>query len=202
VPAIRERLEVGHYFVVAADGGALVAEQLGLVPDVVIGDIDSLGETEQLFAEMGCRFVRFKAEKDETDTHLALQWAYEQGYRDLSVLLQRSGRLDHVLSAIWVGTGFLSKSAFVRYVDSGFEAVLLKGPAELVVRSAKPLTVSLLPIASQVHGVTIEGMKYPLMQATLSLGESRGISNETVSETAHVRVREGILLVTATDTDV
>lgn len=184
---------------IGADGGARVARALGLNPHLIIGDMDSLGEDKEQFRKDGCDWVLHRAEKDETDTHLALGWAFSRGYRDLTIVFQRTGRLDHVMSAIFVGAGFVEAGASVRYVDASFEAMVIKGPAEMCVRSDTRLIVSLLPLTPSVSGITLKGMKYPLRDEPLALGESRGTSNETVAPEARVAVREGLLLVLATD---
>ncbi|NPV70112.1 MAG: thiamine diphosphokinase [Firmicutes bacterium] len=181
---------------VAADGGADLAKEIGLAPNVVVGDMDSLSmEGQRELAEAGCRFITHPVEKDQTDTHLAMQWACGFGFTEISVLMNRSGRLDHVLGIIWAAYGLVEKGVSVRFVDAQFEAVLVKGPASVDIRGPKKLLVSLLPLCDSADGITLNGMKYSLKGESLRPGETRGISNETMDSEARVEVGKGTLLV-------
>ncbi len=196
--AIRQRAGDGPWYVVAADGGASLASSMGWRPDVVVGDMDSLGEADQMaLRESGCRFEVYPAEKDETDVHLAMEWALRAGFQEITVVCHVSGRLDHVLGGIWAACRYVEAGARVRFVDAGFEAVLVKGPARVDIEGPVGLIVSLLPISGRAEGITVSGMKYPLRKESLGLGESRGISNQTTAARAAATVESGFLLVIA-----
>lgn len=196
--AIRERAGQGPWYVVAADSGASLAFLLGWRPDVVVGDLDSLNDVDQqALRESGCRFEVHPAEKDETDAHLAMEWAYQAGFREIVVVCHASGRLDHMLGAIWAACRYVEAGVDVYFLDEGFEAALVKGPARVDIAGPAGLTVSLLPVSGRVEGITETGMKYPLMREPLGLGESRGISNLTTGPEASVTVEDGFLLVMA-----
>jgi len=158
VRAIRERIGEGAWHVVAADGGARLALALGMNPAVVVGDMDSLEEPfRRVLEQGGCRFIVYSQEKDYTDTHLAMDWAYLNGFREVCVIVHRSGRLDHVLGAIWAACRYVEMDAAVRFVDAGFEAALLRGPSVAEIRGAPGLIVSLLPLSRGAAGITLTG---------------------------------------------
>ena len=151
----------------------------------------------QSLQQIGCELVQFPSEKDQTDSHLALVWAVDAGFRDIQVLLQTSGRLDHILGTIWASASCVERGATVGFIDEGFEATLAHGPAGVDVLPDQPLILSLIPIGGRAQGITLSGFKYALSNDSLSLAESRGISNQTTGKPAHIEVREGWLLVTA-----
>lgn len=190
-------------FVIAADGGARTACALGLMPDLLVGDLDSLTPPEvESLMRRGCKIHKFPTEKDKTDAHLALEWADANGFQDITMLIQSKGRLDHVLGIILAAYKYVDQGSSVRFVDQGFEAVLVKGPAAVEVLPGRPLTVSLLPLTGTARGITITGMKYSLRGEDLFFGESRGISNETTGKSGRIELSEGWLLVTAMDSGV
>ncbi len=180
--------------VVAADGGAERAAALGLVPDVLVGDMDSinpaaLGDLEAA----GVRVVRHPADKDETDLELAMAEAIRLGATSVTVLTDQSGRPDHAFANLLV-------AASDRWADTAVDVVL--GPSRAwVVRSrldlAVPIgsTVSLLSLGGPACGVVTSGLRWPLAEEALEPGSGRGLSNEVVSTPASVCLESGTLLV-------
>ena len=74
-------------FFVAADGGALLLESIGFLPDVIIGDLDSLTEAQyQRYGKMGAKIIKYPVEKDETDGELALQYCRERGFNNIIII--------------------------------------------------------------------------------------------------------------------
>ncbi len=197
---MRARLDGTEPHVIGADGGAAFALDLGLTPDTVVGDMDSLSQASRTVLEKaGCSFKIYPVEKDLTDSHLALELAYGMGFRDITVVVDSHGRLDHVLGLLWAASGFVRRGSSIRLLDAGIEAVIVDGPAAVLVDGPAGLTVSLLPLHGSVKRITLDGMKYPLIEATLGTDETRGVSNETLTGRAGIRFEDGILLVIATD---
>ena len=91
-----ERPDEGD-LIIAADAGYRTAEAFGVVPQIMVGDFDSLGEPN---APDGCEIVRVPAEKNHTDTHLAVELALERGAREIVIVGGLEGRLDHTLSTV------------------------------------------------------------------------------------------------------
>ncbi|MGE5541850.1 MAG: thiamine diphosphokinase [Bacillota bacterium] len=192
----------GPWCVVAADSGASLASLLGLRPDVVVGDMDSLDDADrQALLDSGCRFEVHPVEKDETDAHLGMEWAHRAGFGEIVVVCHASGRLDHMLGAIWAACRYVEAGAAIYFVDEGFEAALVHGPARVDITASAGLTVSVIPVSGRAEGITETGMKYPLKRESLGLGESRGISNLTTGPRARVTVESGFLLVMAMQID-
>jgi thiamine pyrophosphokinase len=178
---------------IAADGGARHAQQLGLTPNIIIGDLDSLSTDEvNAFAKMGTHILRYPAHKDETDLELALDHALKAGYSPIILVAGLGGRLDHMLGNIALLSDPACLAANVRLDDGLTEVFFLTSQASL--RGTPGEIVSLLPWGAPAEGVHTEGLSYPLRSETLLPYRTRGVSNEMLSDTAIVSVKRGTLL--------
>ena len=178
---------------IAADGGAKHLRKMGLVPEVLIGDLDSipLREVKRLEA-LGTKVFRFPVEKNETDLELALDYALDQKYTEIMILAPFGGRLDQTLGNITLLMRPDLKGIDIR-MDDGHEAlILIRDQATLEGTPGDP--ISLLPVGGDVKGVTTKGLLFPLTGETLFLQKTRGISNRMITESVKIRVKEGSLL--------
>lgn len=182
---------------IAADGGAANALKLGVLPHVVVGDLDSLEEEARHHLEAArSRFLVYPRDKDETDTQLALNYALEQGATEVLILGALGGeRLDHTLANILLLALPLSEGVRLRILDEEREVFLLRGGEGAALRGGAGDLVSLLPLSPRVEGIHSKGLRYPLEGASLSLGFPRGVSNELLGDDAHLQVGSGLLLV-------
>jgi thiamine pyrophosphokinase len=177
----------------AADGGARHALALGLVPHVIIGDLDSLDRDQQERLRLaGARFVVHPPAKDETDLELALRYAVAQDADPIVVLGTLGGRLDQTLANVLLLTMPELSGRDVRLVEGPQSAFVVRDAATLVGEPGD--TVSLIPLGGTAHGVTTRGLLYPLEDGTLPFGPALGVSNEMTSGQAQVQVRDGLLL--------
>lgn len=182
-------------YLIAADGGALHCLALGKLPHVVVGDLDSL--TPDLVAEManrGAAIERHRADKNETDLELAIDRALRDGATEIVLLGALGGRLDQTLANVLL-LAQRDWPVALQLVADGELATLLRGGEEMTLGAALGATVSLLPLSAEVTGITYTGLRYPLEDATLRLGSTRGISNEVARRPATVRIRTGLALV-------
>ena len=190
----------GRPLVIAADGGARTAAGLGLAPDLVVGDGDSLSEDElATLAARGVEVLRFPTEKDESDTELAVREALARGAGSIVVLGAFGGaRLDHALATIALLSLPELEGHDVALTD-GTTTVRLTGrpdgPAELVVAGQRGDIVSLFPVDTVVEGITTEGLRFPLRGEAMRVGPSRGLSNELTASHGRVATKCGRLLV-------
>ncbi len=180
--------------IVAADGGGNALRAAGVVPHVVIGDLNSLEPAaEEAFRAAGAEVIRYPAEKDETDLELALLLAVGRGAGQVDILGAIGGRWDQGLANVAMLALPELAAVQVRLLDINQEAFLARGAAEIP--GAAGDTVSLLPLGGPAHGVTTRGLYYPLEGATLRFERSRGVSNLITEPPAHVAVGAGMLLV-------
>ena len=179
--------------IIAADGGARHALQLGIVPNVILGDLDSLSEPEvRAFTDMGVHILRFPTAKDETDLELAFGHALKAGYHPIIIIGAYGGRLDQSLANIALLADPEAAFADVRLDDGITETILITSKATLHGKPGE--TISLIPWGAPVEGVTTEGLVYPLNRATLLPYRTRGVSNQMLSDTARIIVKRGILV--------
>jgi thiamine pyrophosphokinase len=182
--------------VIAADGGAALSHQLGLEPQVVVGDMDSLPPNVRVELEArGCEFVTHPARKDETDTELAILYALGQGADEIVLLAGVGDRLDHTLANVFLLA--LSELASIKasIVSGDTETWLLRGGGEIEIRGQPGDTVTLLPVGQDAVGVSSKGLEWPLDDDTLRFGPARGVSNVMTAPVARVTLHQGLLLV-------
>jgi len=197
--AVRRALaNAGESLVVAADGGARVAQYYGLTPNLVIGDMDSLSQEEiSALRSAGVKLRRFPAEKDQTDLELALRWAVDQGLKDIQIIGGLGGRFDQTMGNVQLLALPELSGALVRLI-SGKESIWLARPGNNIIQGEKGDTLSLIPFTAVVHNITTQNLHYPLKGEDLVLGPARGMSNVMATEQAEVAFREGILLIVHT----
>ena len=191
----RQHIRAGDW-VICADGGARHARAMGLVPDVVVGDLDSIDPG--LHAELeaaGARFEVHPARKDETDLELALRLAAAGGAAEIDVLAVLGGRLDQSLANLLLLARPEWASAEVRVIEGNEVAWPVRGGQTTTVAGAMGDTLSLVPLTPTVTGVTLEGVEWPLHDATLYFGSTWTISNALSAPTARLQVGEGLVLV-------
>ena len=184
--------------ILCADGGALHARRHDLMPQTIIGDLDSLSpEQVHDFAATGAEILRFPGEKDETDLELALYWCVEQGAQEIIVLGALGGRFDQTLANLYLLALPALRQIRIELVD-GEQSVRLLRPGSHIIYGHASDTVSLIPLVSAVEGISTSNLKYPLRDETLQFGPARGISNVMLSEDASVEFSSGLLVIVRT----
>jgi thiamine pyrophosphokinase len=181
-------------FILCADGGTRHVRALGLTPDLIVGDMDSIekGQWQEL-EKAGVSIELFPHDKNETDLELAIQRALELEPKQILILAALGGRLDQTLANIALLTD-LQLSTFDLRLDDGVEEILIcRNQVQVQGRSGD--VVSLLPWGAPVHGVQTHGLKWALNDETLYPEKTRGVSNEMISDSASVEIRSGLLLV-------
>lgn len=182
-------------YLIAADGGARHMEILGLSPAVIVGDLDSIDPALLLrMQEEGADVEQHPAAKDATDLELAIARAVRDGATEILLLGAVGGRLDQTIANLlilaqknWAVPLTIAEGDQLARVLRGRQSVSLSGPTGGY--------VSAVALSEEVTGVTYRGLEYPLENATLRLGSTRGVSNTMVSSPAQVSIESGILLV-------
>jgi len=186
--------------ILAADGGTRHALALGLVPSVVVGDLDSLSDDQRrITAAAGTQFVEHPRDKNETDLELAIRFAVREGGRSIVVLAALGGRLDQILGNLALLADSSLAGVEIRLDDGVEEAFFLRAAlpqgAQTRLDGRGGDLVSLLPWGTPAIGVTTEGLRWPLAGEILQAERTRGISNEMLGATAGVGLQSGLLLV-------
>lgn len=184
-------------FIIVADSGMEFMRRVGLKPDMIIGDFDSVAvETLAYFREQqGIIFKELNPMKDDTDTEFAIRQAIGLGAKEITALGATGTRLDHVLGNVaLLGIG-LQEQVDIQLVDAHNRIRMIDKAISLIKAEQFGNFVSLLPYSGEVKGVTLKGFKYPLENFTMGSFSSLGISNEIVEEKAEILFEEGILLI-------
>jgi len=178
-----------YELLIAADGGANHLEKMGVIPHVIIGDLDSIDPAVLKNAESTER-ISFPEEKDKTDTELAVALAFDRGASSIDLLGATGGRLDHTLGNISLAVKYPGRIA-IRTAGATLEAVDHR--QECRIKALPGSMVSLIPYPT-ARNVTTKGLKYSLEKVNLSSG-TRGISNVLCQPNGSVAISGGLLLV-------
>ena len=198
-PALRRALESCQSpWVICADGGALHARALGLTPHAIIGDFDSLSETDvAAFAAAGAQIMRHPPEKDQTDLELALHFCCELGAKRLWILGGLGGRFDQTMANILLLSLPALRDMRIDFVD-GAQTIRLLSPGAHNIMGAPGDTLSLIPLLGAAEGISTRNLQYALADGRLDMGPARGISNVLLADRAEVEFRAGLLLMVHT----
>jgi thiamine pyrophosphokinase len=178
--------------VICADGGTRHALALGLIPQVIIGDMDSLPQGFDPSTFQG-EFIQVSEDKNETDLELALNHALSFHPHAIVIIAALGGRLDQTLGNISLITDPKLSTFDIRLADGVEEIFLCRDQAN--VKGGSGDTVSLIPWGGEVSGVQTENLKWLLRSETLYPYKTRGISNEMLGEEASVKIKSGLLLI-------
>jgi thiamine pyrophosphokinase len=182
-------------WLVAVDGGADTLARMGITPQMLVGDLDSITPRTRADLEAkGVELVLLPTAKDETDTEAALRLVVERGADEIVVFGALGGpRLDHLVGNLLLLTSSWLADRDIRLVDDWHEAFLAHH--DVVISGSAGDTVSLLPLTPQVQDVTTEGLLYALFASTLLQATTRGVSNAMTGLIARVTHGEGLLLI-------
>jgi thiamine pyrophosphokinase len=177
-------------YIICVDGGYEHATALCAVPDIVIGDFDSLKSE----LPPSLPVLRFKKEKDETDTILAIDYALAQGYREMVLIGGLKGRLDHTYANFSALLHLHLGGGRGYFADADNEVyILIEGEIRLSRREGYYLSV--FPFGQEALGVSERGVKYTLNGARLENSSPLCVSNEFTSEEAVISVEKGPILI-------
>lgn len=186
---VEERPQKGD-LIITADAGYLTATRMGIAPDVMVGDFDTLGEPE---VPRGCECVRLPAEKSLTDTQYALELAIERGADELVIVGGLEGRLDHTLSLLAIAERTFGRreGRIHTVLTNGKNRVRFLRDSGVILARGQYRYFSLIAADERVRGVTLEGCKYPMKKGELNRTHQWAISNEIVGNCALIEIRRG-----------
>ena len=172
-----------------ADGGLKYALELGIIPEEIWGDFDSLDNVLVDRAEsLGSKLVEFNKRKDFTDGELILSELSKRNYDKIIVLGGLGGRTDHLLTNL----NLLFKFNNVFYIDE--HETIFKVDHKTEIKNKTGKTISFIPLSDTVEEITLTGFEYPLNKYTVHRGESICTSNIIRSKNAIVEFKSGKLL--------
>ncbi|MDO4291757.1 MAG: thiamine diphosphokinase [Eubacteriales bacterium] len=192
-------------YVIAADGGYRHCRRLGIVPDLILGDFDSVQEEE---AGQIARIRQISpdsvtvlpVEKDDTDMLAAIRAGLSEGYREFYIYGGEGGRLEHTIANLQCLV-FLKEQGAKGYLMGEKNTVFIIRDETVWFEERATGYLSLFSMGERAEGVTIRRMKYELADAVLTNSYPIGISNEFMGQRASVTVRRGTLLAILSEKD-
>jgi len=181
--------------VIAADGGASQALMLGVTPDLLIGDFDSLAPEElEKASAAGAEIERHPVHKDQTDTELAVAAAEARGCDEIVLVGALGGEPDHLLGNLSVLRGLAQRDRTARAVAIDVVVRALCAPAKLVLACAPGTRVS-LSVLTERASVTLSGFDYEVTHGSLCANSCVGLGNAVAQPPATITLHKGELLV-------
>ncbi len=182
-------------YVICADGAVLHCARAGIIPDLWIGDFDSCNFSQTLqnypaLSEVEIR--KLNCRKDKTDTHVACDIACELGYDEIFIFGAFGKRIDHMLANISL-LEYLDKKNIATYLIDEKNTISFLTGTKKIKKSNKYF--SIIPVSEYITVERLVGAEYPLNNEKLIRCESRGVSNEIVSDYAQITLSEGKALI-------
>ncbi len=192
-PLLRKRADEAD-FVIAVDGGLYALTDIGIVPGLIVGDMDSVEPSliDKMRAK-GSDVVLAQCEKNDTDTWLAMQEARKREANEVVLLGATGGRTDHLLSNLMLLKWSLKNGVKLTIEDEVQTIEIGAGDFEIYGKTGQ--TVSILPVNSFAR-VTVKGLYYPLQNLLLTNGRPRGVSNVFQEPKATIHTTQPVLVIT------
>ncbi|CAK7001046.1 MAG: Thiamine pyrophosphokinase [Peptostreptococcus russellii] len=193
---LKKIIESKHYStIIAVDGGANHLYKMGIVPNNIVGDLDSIDkETLSYYESKEVEFTKYPSKKNETDSELGILLAIERGNMCIDIFAALGGRIDHEISNIGLLHYILKRGAYPRIISEKEEVYILEND-ELALEGNPGDLVSVIPFRGDAKGVTLRNLEYPLDEFDMEYSVPRGISNVMLYNICHIDVRDGCVLV-------
>lgn len=193
-PDFKEHIKPGDY-IIGADFGALFLVEHGIVPDIAVGDFDSV-TPEQLerIKDAGKEVMAVDpVDKDLTDAELAFDLALSKQPQEILMFGVLGSRFDHSIANIQMMLRALQHQIASSIWDE-HNRMMLTGSTAIIERLNFSY-VSLIPLTPEVTGITLQGFQYPLDNASIRMGQSVGISNKLLEQEGTIQIESGLLLI-------
>lgn len=174
--------------VIAADGGMRHTQRLGVDPGAILGDFDSLGYIPNHSKVFPC-------EKDDTDAMLAIRFGLDAGHTEFLIYGGIEGpRLEHTV-ANFQALQFLAERGAKGYLVGKRQIVSVLAPGNMIFPENSQGYISVFCMGKDATGVCLEGLQYPLKDASLTASFPLGVSNQFLGSQARIQLNQGYLLV-------
>ena len=186
-----KRLASESDFVIAADSGLDAAFKAGIEPDFVVGDFDSLKDRSLLDRIPAAQKKRYSTDKDDTDTEIAMNAAFESKADRVVIAGGGGGRLDHLLALLCLFSRpqhpceWHTRKESLYYLEAGKTVSFVMLPDS---------TVSVFPIGSPSEGMSSSGLKWPLKGLVWEKGQF-GISNRSSDKSVTISAGSAALVI-------
>lgn len=186
------------HMIIAVDGGLKAAHKMGLRPDIIIGDFDTVSPAllNTYETQSDVKVIRLLPEKDDTDTEAAVRYAIKNGIKKIDILGATGSRFDHTYANMFLLKMALEQNVMI-YLYTGLSKIyLIHGKREYCRKDFFGKYISFLQFDGSASGVTIKGFKYDVSEFDFDTRKTYrlGVSNEPLSDRAYIEIKEGYML--------
>jgi thiamine pyrophosphokinase len=179
--------------IIAADRGAEYCLRAGILPGMVVGDMDSLAvDIQNELITNNIEIRKFDCRKDMTDTQIAVDQAIEKGADEIEILAGIGSRFDHSLANVYLLYRAMSRGVKATIISRIHEIFLIE--KQCMIKHKTGFIISFLPFGHSANGIKLEGFEYEVNNADMDMSFPFGISNTVRTDPAKVIVSEGILI--------
>lgn len=182
-------------YIICADGGANHTYKMDIIPDFIVGDLDSAKDNIiNYYKNNNVKFKKFPCKKDETDTELCIYLSNILNCKEIHIIGALGGRLDHTLANINILSA-IKKLGIKCKIISDKEEVFIAINEEIEIEGTIGDIISVIPINGDAYGVTLENLEYPLNNYNMKFGTPLGISNVMLDNKCTIKVEKGSLII-------
>lgn len=188
-------LNNNYDYIIGSDGGANHAYKMNIVPDYIIGDLDSINNNIiDYYKNKNVKFEKFPTKKDETDTELCIELSKKLQAKEIHLIGALGGRIDHTIANINL-LYYIRKRGIKPKIISDKEEIYIAMCEEVNVYGEVGNTISIIPIKSDAKGISLKNLEYPLDNYNMEFSSPLGISNVMIDTYCSVKVNEGTLII-------
>lgn len=186
---------VSYDYIICSDGGANHAYNMNIVPDYIIGDLDSINKSIiDYYKNKNVNFEKFPIKKDETDTELCIQLSQKLKAKEIDLIGALGGRIDHTIANINL-LYYIRKRGIKPKIISEKEEIYIAIDEEVIIDGEIGNTISILPIKNDAKGVTLKKLEYSLENDDIEFSTPLGISNVMTDINCNIKVNEGSIII-------
>ncbi len=185
----------GYDYIICSDGGANHAYNMNIVPDYILGDLDSANKNIiGYYKSKNVKFEKFPTKKDETDTELCIELSDKLKAKEIHLIGALGGRIDHTIANVNL-LYYIRKRGITPKIISEKEEVYIAIDEEITIYGEIGDTISILPIKNDAKGVTLNNLEYPLENYNMEFSRPLGISNVMTDINCNIKVQEGSIII-------
>ena len=182
-------------FIIAADGGCNHLYKMNIMPNYIIGDLDSIdNDLIEYYKIQDVIFKTYPSKKDETDSQICIYLAKDLNATQIDFYGSLGGRIDHSLANIGLMHYVRQMNVTPRIITSEEEITIIKNE-EVILKGKKGDTISIIPIMADASNVTLNKLEYPLNRAKMGYLSSLGISNVMLEDECSIKIEDGYALI-------
>ena len=186
---------IRYDYIICSDGGANHAYNMNIVPDYIIGDLDSINKNViDYYKNKNVNFKKFPIKKDETDTELCIQLSQKLKAKEIDLIGALGGRIDHTIANINL-LYYIRKRGIKPKIISEKEEIYIAIDEEVTIDGEIGNTISILPIKNDAKGVTLKKLEYSLENDDIEFSKPLGISNVMTDINCNIKVNEGSIII-------